>query len=50
MHKDQIFSPDGIRYENEMEKVVAAQKRSGVLPADAAVDVTGLATTRFVKP
>ena len=50
LHKDQIFSPDGIMYENEMEKVVVAQKRSGVLPAEAVVDVKSLATTRFVKP
>lgn len=50
MHKDQIFSPDGIMYENEMEKVIVAQKRSGILPADAVIDVKTLATTRFVKP
>ncbi len=50
LHKNQIFSPDGIMYEAEMEKVVAAQKRSGVLPADAVIDVKTLATTRFVKP
>lgn len=50
LHKDQIFSPDGIMYDSEMEKVVAAQKKSGVLPADAVIDVRTLATTRFVKP
>lgn len=50
LHKDQIFSPDGVMYESEMEKVVAAQRRSGVLPPDAVIDVKALATTRFVKP
>lgn len=50
LHKDQIFSPDGVMYDHEMEKVVAAQKKSGILPADAAIDVRTLATTRFVKP